>query len=120
MYKDPYRHYPNHGWSGTLTVWVLRTGRGTEYVVGENASPKPEQLRHVIARIGPIAYEEGQGIEKFQEQYGAAMKVHEELEAERQHEAHFKKLVEREVEARLPKPAPEPDSEASDGGGENG
>lgn len=98
-------------------VWVLRGPNGTEYIVGEDAVPPPERIGEVIARIGPIAYEEGQGLERYKDRIAEDVETvsrEREKEGERQQ---MLAIVRREVEARMPPPPAEsPETQPGDAG----
>lgn len=102
-------HSYDVGWTGHFIVWVLRGDRGTEYIIGERAAPPVERMDQVIARIGPIAYEEGQGLERFKERISEDVET---ASTERDKQRERRSLmdeVRREIEARIPKP-PEPEA----------
>lgn len=105
----------NTGWTGKFIVWVLRSPNGTEYVIGDEAVPDFKRRGDVIARIGPIAWEEGQGLEPFKERLAQdAELARKDADAERQRED-LKRVIQREIESRMPAPAPTPETQLGDG-----
>jgi len=111
--RSKYHNYGIGGWRGMFVVWVLRSGCGTEYIAGEDAVPPPERMGDVIARIGPIAYEEGQGLERFKQWIAEDVKVAEQEYLKKHEREQMLETVRREVEARMPKP-PEPEAVPQD------
>ena len=119
MRRSRYRQHYGNGWSGTFIVWVMRGPGGTEYQIGERCVPPDGRVHDVIARIGPIAYEEGQGLERFREQIAEDVKYEEREEEARVEHERIQRMIQREVEARMPKP-PEADVSAETVDGRHG
>lgn len=88
---------------GLVYVWVLGTPDGKKYVTGNGYDnlPKPEELRYVIARVGPIAYEEGQGLDRVSEFLGVGVEQHRVQEEERRKNERLNRTVDDLVERKL-------------------
>lgn len=51
---------------GTVLIWVLlRPGEGYQYIVGDYPSVPELDMQYVVARLGPFAWEKGQGLDPF-------------------------------------------------------
>lgn len=99
---DPYTRTISQPTCRTIVVWVLNSPHGTEYVAGDRAVPPIGRAADIVARIGPIAYEDGQGLEPFKEQIDALAKDDAERARERIQSEGLKDMIRREIASRMP------------------